>query len=113
MYYYKFKNGKGFKNSLHPLLPKIEEEMTDEEKQEIAEIIENSEFVEITEQEFKALNEAVNGKFERIKTLKRNLAKTDYQAIKFAEGMMSAEEYAPIKAQRQEWRDEINSLENN
>ena len=48
---------------------------------------------------------------ERILGLKLNLQKTDYQAIKFAEGEMPAEEYAPIKAQRQAWRDEINALE--
>ena len=43
--------------------------------------------------------------------LKQNLANTDYQAIKFAEGRMTAEEYAPIGEQRQQWRDEINRLE--
>ena len=47
----------------------------------------------------------------RITELKDNLIQTDYQAIKFAEGQISAEEYAPIKAQRQAWRDEINNLE--
>ena len=36
---------------------------------------------------------------------------TDYQAIKYAEGQLTEEEYAPIKAQRQAWRDEINLLE--
>lgn len=43
--------------------------------------------------------------------LKQNLANTDYQAIKYAEGRMTAEEYAPIGEQRQAWRDEINRLE--
>lgn len=43
--------------------------------------------------------------------LKRNLRLTDYQAIKFAEGEMGAEEYAPIKEQRRQWRAEINALE--
>lgn len=46
-----------------------------------------------------------------IAQLKQNLANTDYQAIKFAEGRMTAEEYAPIGEQRQQWRDEINRLE--
>ena len=46
-----------------------------------------------------------------IKELKQKLADTDYQAIKYAEGATSAEEYAPIKAIRQEWRDRINELE--
>ncbi len=47
----------------------------------------------------------------RIFELKKNLADTDYQATKYAEGWLTDEEYAPIKAQRQAWRDEINELE--
>ena len=54
----------------------------------------------------------LNGKRARIDELKLNLANTDYQAIKYAEGLISAEEYASMKAQRQAWRDEINQLEN-
>lgn len=48
---------------------------------------------------------------QEIAELKIKLANTDYQAIKYAEGALTAEEYAPIKAQRQEWRDRINALE--
>ena len=48
---------------------------------------------------------------ENIISLKAKLRDTDYQAIKFAEGLLTAEEYSPIKAQRQAWRDEINALE--
>ena len=47
----------------------------------------------------------------RINQLKKLLADTDYQAIKYAEGMISENDYQPIKAQRQAWRDEINQLE--
>ena len=47
----------------------------------------------------------------KISKLKAKLAATDYNAIKYVEGEMSAEEYAPIKAQRRVWRDEINALE--
>ena len=47
----------------------------------------------------------------RIIRLKEELGKTDYQAIKFAEGWLTEEEYAPIKAQRQAHREEINQLE--
>lgn len=47
----------------------------------------------------------------RILTYKQYLKDTDYQAIKFAEGEMSAEDYAPIKAKRQKWRRLINELE--
>lgn len=52
-------------------------------------------------------NEILN----RIVVLKRLLAETDYQAIKFAEGLISVEDYQEIKILRQSWRDEINELE--
>lgn len=48
----------------------------------------------------------------QIEELKQCLTDTDYQAIKFAEGWLSVEEYEPIKAQRQNWRNQINILEN-
>lgn len=47
----------------------------------------------------------------KISELKDSLFQTDYQAIKFAEGEISEEEYAPIRTQRAEWRAEINTLE--
>lgn len=47
----------------------------------------------------------------RIEELKTLLSSTDYQAIKFAEGAISEEQYAPIREQRQAWRNEINELE--
>lgn len=47
----------------------------------------------------------------RIYELKKYLSDSDYQAIKFSEGAIAEEEYAPIRAQRQAWRDEINELE--
>ena len=46
-----------------------------------------------------------------IAELKRLLTETDYKAIKYAEGWITAEEYAETKAQRQAWRDRINELE--
>lgn len=46
-----------------------------------------------------------------IEELKQMLLNTDYQAIKYAEGELNEEEYAPIKAQRKEWREGINRLE--
>lgn len=54
-------------------------------------------------------NEARNKKIEELKSL---LEESDYQAIKFTEGWMSQAEYEPIKNQRQNWRDEINQLQN-
>lgn len=49
----------------------------------------------------------------RIWYLKSLLSGSDYKAIKYAEGMLTEEEYAPTRAQRQAWRDEINELEGN
>ena len=39
------------------------------------------------------------------------LSATDYQAIKHSEGLISEEDYAPIRAQRQALRERINALE--
>lgn len=47
----------------------------------------------------------------KIDETKAKLSQTDYQAIKYAEGFISETDYAPIKTQRQAWRDEINALE--
>ena len=47
-----------------------------------------------------------------VNELNRKLASTDYEAIKFAEGEISAEDFAPIKEQRKAWRVRINELEN-
>ena len=47
----------------------------------------------------------------QITQLKVNLKNTDYQAIKFAEGELSNEEYLPIREKRKFWRQEINNLE--
>lgn len=52
----------------------------------------------------------LNKQFQ-IDLLKKKLADTDYKAIKYAEGLISEEDYAPIKAERQRIRDEINRLE--
>lgn len=47
----------------------------------------------------------------QITALKAELTATDYKAIKYAEGWLTEEEYGPVKARRQELRDEINRLE--
>lgn len=47
----------------------------------------------------------------RIDALKAQLADTDYQAIKYAEGELTSEEYAETRAQRAAWRAEINALQ--
>lgn len=53
----------------------------------------------------------MNEKIKKIFELKEKLFLTDYQAIKFMEGELTAEEYAPIKEQRKQWRAQINALE--
>lgn len=48
---------------------------------------------------------------KQISALKAQLKASDYKAIKFAEGLISAADYASIKAERQAARDQINLLE--
>ena len=48
---------------------------------------------------------------KEIAELKAKLISTDYQAIKYAEGELTAEEYAETKAKRKAWREEINAKE--
>lgn len=43
--------------------------------------------------------------------LKEELDRTDYKAIKYAEGVMTDDEYQPVGIQRQAWRHRINELE--
>jgi hypothetical protein len=47
----------------------------------------------------------------RLRVLKRQLAGTDYIAVKIAEGAATAQEYAAKLAERQAWRTEIRQLE--
>lgn len=46
-----------------------------------------------------------------IVALKSLLADTDYKALKHADGVMSDDEYEPVKVQRKEWRRLINEYE--
>lgn len=46
-----------------------------------------------------------------ISQLKQRLKASDYKAIKYAEGVISPEEYEPIKAERETWREQINAYE--
>ena len=48
---------------------------------------------------------------QKINELKRKLSATDYKAIKYAEGLISEEEYAPIKAERESYRVQIREAE--
>lgn len=94
MYYYKKGNSYfKLKEELNPV-PEDYEEITAEE------------FIQFTK------SKVVDAKQKQIAHLKRELAATDYQCLKWSEGWLTDEEYAPIKAHRQELRDEINALEN-
>ena len=48
---------------------------------------------------------------DRIRVLKYNLEHTDYKQAKWLDGALSEEEYAPVRVQRQEWRERIYALE--
>jgi hypothetical protein len=71
----------------------------------------NGEYIEMTEEEILEIEEQKPSPEQQILELKQMLDDTDYQAIKYAEGWFTDEEYASVKAQRQAWRDEINRLE--
>lgn len=58
-------------------------------------------FIPFTEEELKQ---------QHIRELKQKLFDTDYKAIKYAEGVISEQDYASTKSQRQAWREEIRSL---
>lgn len=55
--------------------------------------------------------DAISNRNKEINELKAKLSQTDYQAIKFAEGWITADDYAPTKALRNSWRARINELE--
>lgn len=59
----------------------------------------------------KELREQIKVISKQISRLRNNLAKTDYKAIKYAEGELTDTEYAETLAQRREWRAEINALQ--
>ena len=46
-----------------------------------------------------------------IERLKAELAATDYKCLKYVDGALTEEEYAEVKAYRQELRNRINALE--
>lgn len=47
----------------------------------------------------------------RIAYFKSELADTDYLCLKFTDGALSEDEYAPIRQKRAEYRAEINKLQ--
>lgn len=69
----------------------------------------NGQEVEMTPQEEKEYYNSI--RLSNIESYKAQLAATDYKAIKFAEGELSAEEYEPIRIERRALRARINELE--
>ena len=65
-------------------------------------------WVEIIEEEYNRCLALHN----EITNLKYELKRTDYKALKYAEGCYTEEEYQSIKTQRQALRDRINELLN-
>lgn len=59
----------------------------------------------MTRQELNRVNE-----MNEIAELKRQLADTDYKAIKHSEGLISDEDYEEVKAQREAIRQRIREL---
>ena len=76
-------------------------------------VYDNGVYRDMTAKEEKAIqrmNSEVSGETQ-INELKEKLRETDYQAIKYAEGLITKTNYLAIKNQRQEWRNKINELE--
>lgn len=57
------------------------------------------------------MDESSEPHMAEINGYKQLLCQSDYKALKHADGAMSDEEYAPIKAKRAEWRSRINAAE--
>lgn len=75
-------------------------------------VLDNGIYRDMTAEELKAYQEGNEQTTEsKIAELKQMLADSDYKAIKYAEGLISDEEYMPIKAERESWRKKINCLE--
>ena len=62
-------------------------------------------------EEKNTIKERVEQAESEIRALKQLLAQSDYKAMKFFEGWISEEEYLPVKMQREEYRMQINILE--
>ena len=97
-YYYKNKSNTGFLNLKSPIPDENYIPITKEE------------FNELTKPKIPELTAEQKTLLE-ISKLKRELAETDYKCLKYVDGALTEEEYAPIKAQRAELRRQINELE--
>lgn len=80
------------------------------------------EYRQLSREEIIALSQEIKADIKRqfeeerankkvIEALKKELESTDYKAIKYAEGEITEEQYAPVRLQRQQARQKINELE--
>ena len=113
---YDFKTGKviAFNKDTEPYIEITEEER----KQPLPDkysyyCVDNGKFCikRRTPTEEELAKDTISNRNKEISELKAKLAQTDYQAIKFAEGWITADDYAPTKALRNSWRARINELE--
>ena len=113
---YDFKTGKvvAFNKDTEPYIEITEEER----KQPLPDkysyyCVDNGKFCikRRTPTEEELAKDTISNRNKEISELKAKLTETDYQAIKFAEGWTTADDYAPIKALRNSWRARINELE--
>ena len=75
-------------------------------------VYDNGIYRDMTAEEEAEFNKSAEVSVEtQINELKEKLRETDYQAIKYAEGLITKTNYLAIKNQRQEWRNKINELE--
>lgn len=57
--------------------------------------------------------EEINRRIIKLSELKTQLMQSDYKAIKHSEGLLSDEDYAPIRAEREAIRQQIRAIEEN
>lgn len=71
----------------------------------------NGSYVDMTSQDLAEYKEQPIDYQARISELKTELAATDYKCLKFVDGVLSEEEYAPVREYRQALRDKINAAQ--
>lgn len=102
---YHYETIKEYENGGKDLIKIIDQEYI-EHRDAYDEEIEEEVFIPYTEKELQIMELQ-----RQIDDTKHLLKDTDYKTLKFVEGYYSIEEYEPIKTQRQEYRNQINELE--
>lgn len=89
-YYYKTKDNKNVLSLKEPLFDPKYTIITEDEYNRLANSV-----------QIPTLDATKMATLARVSYLKKQLASTDYKAIKYAEGLISEEDYAEVKSQRQ------------